>query len=198
MTYYVYLIAAFVFGFAASFLFKYLAKCTVLSVYEVSSDMVPIDREILEDIVNESNEGECGLRRGASDRRMRVRMDLGTIQVRLHRIIANAARSKYWARTDQRLIRKNRLEHPIEVSDGIKTVLDAEREVWQLCAWLLFRIWLWNLSGFQRRTWGPIPNIRNFDIAKVLATYEKLKQATVELARSSGEAGIAEELAVVM
>lgn len=199
MIYYAYIAVAFVLGLAVNFIFEYLAKYTALSVYEVPSDMLPIDRELLDQIVKESDlEAESELRRNAPDWRKRVRLDLGTIQVRLYRISTNAARSKYWARSDQRLIRKNRLEHPPEVSEGIKRVLEAEREVWRLCAWLRFRIWLWNVSRFQRRTWGPIPNIRRFEIAKVLAAYEKLKQATVELARSYGEAAIAEELAAIM
>ncbi len=200
MVYYVYILAAFVLGITANLLFEYLAKYTALSVYEVANDMVPIERELLEEIVEESESwaSEPELTRDACYRRKRVRLNLDAIQVRLHRIVTNAARPKYWARTDLRMIRKNRLEHPPEVFEGIKQVLHLEWEVRRLALWLLFRIWLWNISGFQRREWGPMPDVQKFSIVRVLDAYERLKSATVELARSYGEAAIAEELAVRM
>lgn len=200
MIYYVYILIAFVLGLAANFLFEYLAKYTALSVYEVANDMVPIERDLLEEIVEESESwaSEPELTRDACYRRKRVRLNLDAIQIRLHRILTNAARPKYWARTDLRIFKKNRLEHPAEVFEGITKVLEAEWEVRRLALWLLFRVWLWNVSGFQSREWGPMPDVQKFSIVRVLDAYERLKSAAVDLARRYGEAAIAEELAVKM
>lgn len=194
MDYYVYIAVAFVLGIGATFLFDRLGKYTVISVYEVSNDMVPIEREVLEEIISEYPVETPNAR----SQRIRVRLDLDAIQVRLHRILSNAKRPKYWALTDRRVNRQNKIEHPPEVAEGIKKILQAERELWWLTTRLLVRIWLWNVSGFHIRTWGPIPDVRRFHIQEILDAYNKVKVAAIELARSCGEGVIAEEIATAM
>jgi hypothetical protein len=191
-----YVAIAFIFGICAAFVLTRLARYTDISMYEVATDMVPIEREVLEETIAYSeSQPETP---DARFRRKRLRLDLDTIQIRLHRILTNAKRPKYWALNDQRMNRKNKLEHPPEVADGIKRVLEAERELWRKTVWLLVKIWVWNITAFQRREWGPIPDVRRFRIQEILEAYDNVRAAAVDLARSYGEAAVAEEIAAAM
>lgn len=193
---YAFIVIAFVLGNAATFLFGRLSKYRALTIYEVAHDMSPIERDVLEEIVTESESlGRAFLGRIPIHERRRVRVHLETIKVRLGRILMNAARPKYWAQTDQRMMRRNRQEHPQEVVKGMKKLLQAERELRWLTWRVLFRVWLWNLSGFHIRDWGPMPDLRTFRIADVLRAYDAVKVATISVARSCGEAVIAVEIA---
>lgn len=197
MDYYIYIAVGLVLGIGATILFDRLGKYTAITIYEVPNDMVPIEREVLEEIINDLD-FQSETAPNALYLRKRIRLDLDTIQVRLRRILTNARRPKYWALNDRRVNRKNKLQLPSEVAEGIKRVLEAERELWRPTVWLLIQIWLWNLSGFHTREWGPIPNVRRFPIPQILEAYDKLKLAAVELARSYGEAATAEEIAAAM
>lgn len=180
---------------ASYFLLKYLSSFTEFSVYEVTTDMVPIDRELLEEIA-----GSADSKPGPNYRyqRKRLRLDLDAVQVRFRRILTNAARPRHWAMFDRRTIRKKRLNYGPEVSEAIKEVLAAERDLRRLVKRMLFRIWIWNLTGFHRREWGPVPDLRKLRIAEILRAYDRLKQATIDLARAYGEGAIAEEIAAAM
>lgn len=194
---YFYIAVAFVLGLGAKILVGRLGKYTAITMYEVPTDMVPVEREVLEEIINDLD-FQSENAPNALYLRKRIRLDLDTIQVRLHRVLTNARRPKYWARNDRRVNRKNKLEHPLEVAEGIKRILEAERELRWLTVRLLIRIWLWNMSGFHIREWGPIPDVPRFRIPEVLQAYDKLKLAAIELARSYGEAAVAEEIAAAM
>lgn len=180
---------------ASHLLLKYLTSFTEFSVYEVTTDMVPIDRELLEEIAASTD-----FKPGSDYRyqRKRLRIDLEDVRVGFRRILANAARPRHWARFDRRTIRKKRLDYGPEVSAGIKEVLAAARDLRWMVKRVLFRIWLWNLTGFHRREWGPVPNRYKLRIEEILQAYDRLKQAAIELARAYGEAAIAEEIAAVM
>lgn len=191
----VYVWAGIVLTVAARLLLKYLSSFTELSVYEVTSDMVPIDRDLLEEIAEHVDPAH-----GQNYRyqRKRLRLDVEAIKVRFRRILANAEKPRHWAMFDRRMIRKKRLEYGPEVSDAIKEVLALERDLRWLVKRVLFRIWLWNLTAFERREWGPVPDLRKLRIAEILQAYDKLKQASIDLARAYGEGAIAEEIATVM
>lgn len=197
MVYYVYIAAvAFVLGLGATILFDRLGKYTGLTMYEVPNDMLPIEREVMEEIINDWEFQPENV--GARYRRKRLRLDLDAIEARLHRVLSNAKRPKYWALNDRRMKRKNKLEHPPAVAEGIKSVLEAERELWWPTVWLLIHIKLWNMTWFHAREWGPVPDVRRFRIEEILQAYDKLKSAAIELARSYGEAALAEEIAAAM
>jgi hypothetical protein len=209
---FVYISAGVILTIAAHFFLERISSFTELSIYEVPNDMVPVERELLEEILANAGAApvanpEMAMRllqmnprelRHYRYQRKRLRLDLDAIQVRLRRILANAARPKHWAIRDERMIKEKKLEYGPEVSEGIKQVLVAQRELSRLVVWVLFRIWLWNLTAFQTREWGPIPDVRKLRVGEILEAYEKLKHATVNLARSYGEAGVAEEIAAVM
>jgi hypothetical protein len=159
--------------------------------------MLPVDREGLREIDSDSRL-LLGFRRNARDCRRQLRLDLESIKVQFQRILNNAARPRNWASSDWRVIKKHLLEHPPEALEATDRVLAAEWELRKLVHWELFKIWLWSVSGFHRRQWGPVPNIHSLHIPDVLDAYERVRLAAVNLARCYGQAALSEEIAVSM
>lgn len=197
-----YLVAAFATGFAlavaAYFAAKRRSAYTELSLYEVTDGMLPVDREMLLEIARESRRPDHNIARNAHHHRREVRLNLDSVRDQFHRILINAARPRHWADTDWRIITKNRLEHPADAFPATVRVRRAEWELRRLVRRELIWIWLWNMSGFHKREWGPVPDMQNLRIANVLEAYERLRLAAINLARCYGEAVVAEEIAAAM
>jgi hypothetical protein len=182
---------------AAFFLLKRRAAYHEVTIYEVADGMLPLDRESLLEIERESGPGPVLMRNAYSYRRQ-LRLDLECLKVQFERILSNAARPRDCALSDLRLIRKHRLQYPEGSHLAMGRVLDAERELRHLVRRTLFMIWLWNISGFHKREWGPVPDLQKLHIGNILEAYERVRLAAVNLARCYGEAAIAEEIAACM
>jgi hypothetical protein len=190
-------IAGFVLGSCAYFLSRRLGQYTVVTVYEVSDGMVPADRDLLLEIAHSYRQAARPWPNPCDSRRQ-LRLDLASMQIQFQRMLTNAARPRNWASSDRRIIKKNKLECHPDILTATDRVLESERELRRLILWVLLQIWLWSLSNFHAREWGPVPDICRLDIIKVLDLYEKVRLAAVNLARCHGEATVAEEIAVSM
>ena len=194
---YILIAVAFVLGIGATIWFGHLGAYKNLTIYEVADDMVPIEAAVLEEIA-QCSESLPGIHSERYRPRKRLRHDLHSIEDRLRRILNNAARPKYWALNERRMLRENKYEHPPEVVDGFKQLLEAEKELWWLTVPQLIRIRLWTLTRFDYREWGPVPDIRKFRLREILQAYNNVMLSAIELARATGEAVVAEDIAAAM
>lgn len=182
---------------AAFFTLKHRAAYREVTVYEITDGMLPIDRERLLEI-DRASKPILMFERNTCSYRREIRLDLECVKIQFERILNNAARPRDCAYSEWRLTRKHALQHPPEVIEILLDVRKLEEELRKLVRWRLFKIWLWNISGFHKRQWGPVPNMRGFCIPRILESYECVRQATVSLARRYGEAVLAEEIAAAM
>jgi hypothetical protein len=178
------------------FLLRWLAEYTVVTIYEVTDDMVPVDRELLADIAGSHERAKE--RATSCDERRQVRLDLASIRNQLRQMLINARRSRHWAFSDRRIILKNKLECSSDTSTATDRVLNAERELRRLTLWVLFRVWLWSLSNFHAFEHGPVPDIRKLNLSRVVHLYENVRLAAINLARCYGEAVVAEDINMAM
>jgi hypothetical protein len=147
-----------------------------------------------------------------SDRR-ELRNDLDDVKDQFQRISTNAGMVGDCASQYRLIQEKHGWEEELEASQeetqaaqeearitaqAIQRVLDAERDLQPALRRVRLIIWLWDMSGFHKHSWGPVPDISKLHIHRVLEAYERVKLAAVNLARSYGEAVIAEDLAEAM
>jgi hypothetical protein len=182
---------------AAFFLLRRRAAYREVTIYEVTDGMVPPDKERLLEMDREPKPVAVFARNSCSYRR-ELRLDLECLKIQFERILSNAARPRDCAYSDLRLIRKHCLEYPDEAPVVIRQVLDAERQLRMLVRRALFMIWLWSLSGFHRRGWGPVPDLQKFQVGSILEAYGRVRLAAISLARCYGEAAVSEEIAASM
>jgi hypothetical protein len=86
-------------------------------------------------------------------------------------------------------MRRHKLEYPQESLTAIHKVIDADEEFQGLASSVLRRIWIWYLVGFEWRTWGPVPDLRQLRISELVNAYNRVKEAAEAYALLYGDVG---------
>ncbi len=134
------------------------------------------------------------------DYRRHLRLNLDLLKDYTQRMLHNAARPGHVAYSDLCKMKKHKLVYTAEEINAINETIDAVK-AFRKCARSVHRkTWFWSVIRFEERAWGPIPNFANFEIQKMMAAYNRVKQAAEAYALFYGDVGklISEEIRVKM
>lgn len=175
------------------------ATYTGLTIDDLIDYFQQVNQQILLETANQSDEEpHYGWTSYVYRRQLRLKLDL--LKDYLQRMSHNTARPGHVAHSDLAKMRQHKLVYPPESIKALHDVLDADREFAKLARSTLRKIWLWSLTRFHDRTWGPVPNIQDFQIPKLIEAYNHVKRAAEAYALFYGEVGrlISEEISAKM
>lgn len=191
-------------GFLLSFSgLKRRATYTGLTIDDMIDSFHPVNQEILQEALLEiGSEASTDPHYGWTSYvyRRHLRLALDKLKDYIQRMLHNSTRLGYWASSDQQEMRKHKLVYTPQSLKALRELLEADAAFRQLARSALRALWLWSLTGFQSRTWGPLPDIQNFQIPRLLEAYNRIKLAAEAYALFYGETGklISEEMAAKM
>jgi len=179
------------------------ATYTGLTIDDMIDSFRQVNQEVLQERLLEMDEESAvephhGWTSYSYRRHLRVGLDL--LKDYVERMLHNSSRVGYWAGVDEREMRKHKLEYTPQSLKALRELVEADGEVRRLGRSVLWKAWLWSLSGFEKRTWGPVPDIAKFQIPRLLEAYNRVKRAAEAYALFYGETGrlISQEIAIKM
>lgn len=175
---------------------------------EIRYRILPVDRDLLIEIKVDSlawlsAKKDYGARRD-------VRSALDDVKEQFHRISTNAERVRDCASYYRSISERQRSEEALEDQElgvvvelearveAIERALKAAANLDSMLRRVLVAIWIWDMSAFHKREWGPVPDLARLRISEVLEAYERVKMAAVHLAQACGEGVVSQQLSEQM